>query len=189
MKNSYIHHLAAMTAILTIFSANAQASGGNSSGGNAPDGMGSNEHTIVNNDSSNTGMSSSRMSNGMSGNVNGYSNTTDANSYGALSSSSGSNAANWNEENSYWQKNYSSRPYYSKSRNYSTYAPAYQYGVDLYNRNPGVPYSSLNQSQLSSGWNDTRNNSKLDWSDAQLATRDAYNRLYENGNYASRSVQ
>lgn len=91
----------------------------------------------------------------------------------------GNGRAAWDTENTYWKEHYSSRPYYSKSRDYNNYEPAYRYGVDLYNQNPGVPYSSLNQEQLRNGWNNARNKSQMDWSDVQIATQDAYNRLYE----------
>jgi hypothetical protein len=88
---------------------------------------------------------------------------------------------NPDEENSYWQANYSSRPYYDKDKDYALYAPAYKYGVDLYKLNPGKRYEELDQVQLRNDWN--RNQHKEDtglvWGDAQAATRDAYNRIYE----------
>lgn len=102
---------------------------------------------------------------------------------GTHDASINSNAAansSWDAQNNYWRNNYSSRPYFSSSRNYSTYEPAYRYGVDMYNRNPGVRWEDIDQAQLSSGWVRTRGNSSLSWSDAQMATQDAYNRMYEN---------
>lgn len=85
----------------------------------------------------------------------------------------------WETENSYWRSNYPSRSYYSSSRSYTTYEPAYRYGVDLYNQNPSLRYEDLNQAQLSAGWSRARTNSDLNWNDAQMATRDAYSRLYQ----------
>lgn len=85
----------------------------------------------------------------------------------------------WNDQNTYWRKNYSSRPYYNKSRDYTVYEPAYRYGVDLYTHNSDKTYDQLNQSEIGKNWSDARGRSNLDWSDAQLATRDAYNRMYE----------
>lgn len=87
---------------------------------------------------------------------------------------------NWNEENSYWRDNYASRPYYQKSRDYSTMEPAYRYGMDMYNQYPDRRYDQLDRSELERGWNQTRGDSNLEWNDAEHATRDAYNRLYEN---------
>lgn len=88
----------------------------------------------------------------------------------------------WNEQNDYWRSHYSSRPYYNASRNYSEYEPAYQYGVQLYSQHPGTPYQNLNQAQISNNWSNVRGNSNLDWNDAQMATQDAYNHMYQTGN-------
>lgn len=85
----------------------------------------------------------------------------------------------WDAQNSYWRDYYPSSTYYNDSRNYSTYEPAYRYGYDLYNRNAGKTYDDLNQDDLQKDWNSIRGNSNLDWNDAQEATRDAYNRMYE----------
>lgn len=103
--------------------------------------------------------------------------------------SAGSNATfdtSWKAQNTYWQNQYPSSTYYSSSRNYSTYEPAYRYGVDLYNRNPNTAYDQLNQSELDKGWTSARGNSNLNWNDAQMATRDAYNRMYQNRNSTNR---
>ncbi|NDF11959.1 MAG: hypothetical protein EB060_03965 [Proteobacteria bacterium] len=88
-------------------------------------------------------------------------------------------SSDWNAENDYWHNQYPSRPYYDRGRAYSTVEPAYRYGVDLYNQNPGRRYEELNQSQLSSGWDTARGTSTMNWNDAQNATRDAYNRMYD----------
>lgn len=93
-----------------------------------------------------------------------------------------SNTGNWKTESTYWRNQYTNRPYYNSSRDYTTYEPAYRYGVDLYNRNPNLRYEDLNSTQLESGWNQTRGNSSLNWSDAQMAVRDAYNRMHTNRN-------
>ncbi len=88
----------------------------------------------------------------------------------------------WEDQNKYWRNKYPSSSYYNSSRDYTTYEPAYRYGVDLYNRNPNMSYDQLDQAQLSGGWDKARGSSSLDWSDAQMATRDAYNRMYDNRN-------
>jgi hypothetical protein len=96
-----------------------------------------------------------------------------------------SETRNWDAHKKYWQENYSSRPYYEQGQNYSTYEPAYRYGVDAYNRNPGKSYDELDANELRTGWDDARGNSTLDWNDAQDATRDAYERM---GNTSSRNM-
>ena len=99
---------------------------------------------------------------------------------GSASPMNNNNTTSWDAENSFWSSNYSTRPYANSTRNYSVYQPAYRYGVDLYNQNPGKRYDDLNQPQLGTDWNQARGTSNLDWSDAQLATRDAYDRMYNN---------
>lgn len=91
-------------------------------------------------------------------------------------------AGTWDSQNTYWRDNYSKRPYYSSSRDYKTYEPAYRYGVELYNKNPNIPYSQLDQSQLNTNWSAQRGTSTLEWNDAQQATQDAYNRMYDTHN-------
>ncbi len=111
------------------------------------------------------------------------SNTTGIN----RTASTGTNTT-WNTENSYWRNNYASRPYYSQTMSYSAYEPAYRYGVDLYNRNPGKRYEDLDQSQLGNGWTQARGTTTLSWDQAQAATRDAYTRMYASQAGASGSV-
>jgi hypothetical protein len=98
------------------------------------------------------------------------------------SSTHSSSNTDWNNENKYWTNNYSSRPYYNKGDNYSQYEPAYKYGVDLYNQNPGKPYESLNQDQLRTNWMKANPNSSLNWDRAEKAMRDSYNHIYNNTN-------
>lgn len=90
-----------------------------------------------------------------------------------------SSGMDWNSQNTYWRDNYASRPY-AGTRSYSTYEPAYRYGVETYNRNQGKRYEDLSQDELNRGWTQARGSSSMNWNDAQQATRDSYNRLYEN---------
>lgn len=86
----------------------------------------------------------------------------------------------WTTENDYWIHNYASRPYYTSTRTYSAYEPAYRYGVDTYVKNIGRAYNQLDQEELRKGWEAARANSGLTWDEAQSATRDAYERMYLN---------
>lgn len=88
----------------------------------------------------------------------------------------------WAAQNNYWRNAYPSTPYYNTSIHYSSYEPAYRYGVSLYKKNRNLPYDQLEPSQLDSGWNSARGKSNLHWSEAQQATRDAYMRMYDNRN-------
>jgi hypothetical protein len=88
----------------------------------------------------------------------------------------------WGTESAYWRNHYSSRPYYNKNMTYSTYEPAYRFGLYNYNQNNGKRYEDLDMAQLKSDWERMRGNSKLTWEQAQPAVQDAYNRIYENNN-------
>jgi hypothetical protein len=85
----------------------------------------------------------------------------------------------WNTERKYWQDTYPTRSYYTQNRQYTTYEPAYRYGVETYYRTGGRNYTDLNQEELRKGWEQARDGSTLTWEEAQSATRDAYGRLYE----------
>ena len=105
------------------------------------------------------------------------------NETGSLSNSTGTannGDINWSTQDTYWRSNYTSRPYSNSNRNYTAYQPAYRYGVELYIKNPGKRFEDIDQSQLPAGWDKARGNSNLNWEDAQLATRDAYDRMYNN---------
>ena len=86
----------------------------------------------------------------------------------------------WASEDHYWSSNYNARPYYSNTRPYSNYAPAYRYGVESYKRYNGADYNSLNKAELEKGWNAAKGNSDLTWEEAELASQDAYKRMYDN---------
>lgn len=88
----------------------------------------------------------------------------------------------WAAQDSYWQQQYPSRPYYSTERTYENYQPAYRYGSDIYRKNPGVNYDQLDQAQLRRDWENARGSSTLNWEDANQAARDAYTHLYEHRN-------
>ncbi len=89
---------------------------------------------------------------------------------------------NWNDENTYWKKNYVSRPYYDSARPYAMIEPAYRYGFDLHAKNQGKSYSDLDKADVSKGWEEARGSSTLAWRDAEPAVRDGYNHVYNDNN-------
>ncbi|NDE91222.1 MAG: hypothetical protein EB059_08850 [Alphaproteobacteria bacterium] len=117
----------------------------------------------------------SRSATGVANNAASNPNTPDGN----VATHAGSTIS-WSSQSTYWQNNYSKRPYYNGTNSYVTYEPAYKYGIDLYNRNQGKPYNELDQSQLGKGWEQSHGSSNLNWNEAQAATQDAYNRIYNN---------
>ena len=81
-------------------------------------------------------------------------------------------------EETYWRENYTDRPYASGA-GFDEYAPAYQYGADIYRKYPGAHFDDL-EVELARGWEVSRGPSSLDWADARHAARDAWDRLTQN---------
>lgn len=88
-------------------------------------------------------------------------------------------ADKWQSENVYWEKTYTTRPYYKETVTYSSMAPAYRYGVTTYERYSGKPYEELSQDELRSGWEASRDNSTVTWEEAEPAFHDAYTHVHE----------
>ena len=78
-------------------------------------------------------------------------------------------------EDAYWRENYKSRPYVNNG-SYDDYGPAYGYGVNSYGKYRGRSFDEV-ESDLSRDWNTSRGKSKLDWANARVASRDAWDRL------------
>jgi hypothetical protein len=80
-------------------------------------------------------------------------------------------------EDEFWRKNWSDRKYVDGGYTYDQdWGPAYRYGVENYTRYPDRPYEDI-ESDLSSGWESARGESRLDWDRARHATRDAWQRV------------
>jgi hypothetical protein len=162
------------------------ASGTNNSGtsmGTAGSGTSSDMSTTGKTTTSRTGGGTDSLSGGLAGSRN----TTGSGMGSGSDSMTGSDAArsgtssnNWSAEDRYWRENYSTRPYYRQGQDYTTYEPAYRYGADLYERNEGKRYDQLSRDEIESGWDDARGESDMNWTQAEQATRDAYNRVYNN---------
>lgn len=80
------------------------------------------------------------------------------------------------EEDAYWQSNYSSRSYINPGTTYDDYRPAYLYGVRSYGDYPGRPFDEVD-TELGQKWDSARGDSKLSWDHAKHAVRDSWNRL------------
>lgn len=78
----------------------------------------------------------------------------------------------------YWRENFNERPYAAHSPGFDAYAPAYRYGATAYTRHPGRRFDDV-EVELAQGWVDTRGASDLEWANARLAARDAWQRLSE----------
>lgn len=94
----------------------------------------------------------------------------------SVAASNRTGSRSWDTENTYWQSNFNSRPYYNRNMNYSTYEPAYRYGYESYSQYNGRPFEEV-EPQLRSSWSNSRGNSNLEWNQARDAVRDSYTRM------------
>lgn len=80
-------------------------------------------------------------------------------------------------EVAHWRSAYAEQPYYSSSRNFSDYEPAYRAGVEAYD-----PAQPLTWEEREATARDRYNVDKrqLSWDEAKVAARDAYNRVHTN---------
>ena len=79
-------------------------------------------------------------------------------------------------EETYWEENYSSRPYVQKEATYSQYRPAYRYGVTAATKTEGKSFDEV-EPDLRKGWGHSHGKSNLQWEAAKPAIRDAYDRV------------
>jgi hypothetical protein len=85
--------------------------------------------------------------------------------------------AGWDEEDSYWQSNYRSRPYASTGTNdYDYYRPGYRYGYDAANRHRGREWNDV-ESDLSRSWDTYEGRGTSTWEQMKGAVRDAWDRV------------
>lgn len=77
-------------------------------------------------------------------------------------------------EDDYWRQNYSSRPY-AKGRKFEDLAPAYRYGAEARERYAGRNYNDV-EGDLRSGWERTKDATRLRWDEAKDAIKDAFGR-------------
>jgi len=76
-------------------------------------------------------------------------------------------------EEAYWRANYASRPYVPPGATYDDYGPAFALGVNAYRAHPDKAFDEID-SAIAEDWQRARNKSKLEWSAARLASRDAW---------------
>src|SRR5207237_6683260 len=76
-------------------------------------------------------------------------------------------------ENTWWRENYISRHYVKSEEPYETYQPAYRYGWEARMMHGDRLWAEM-QPQLGAGWMQARGKSKLEWTDARHAAKDAW---------------
>jgi len=98
---------------------------------------------------------------------------------GALGAKGGgaiAEAVNPTEYNSYFEKNYATTPYYVSGSEWRDYEPAYKYGYDTYGQYQGQRFEDV-ENDLERGWDTTKANSRLAWSEARGAVRDGWHHI------------
>jgi len=80
-------------------------------------------------------------------------------------------------EDSYWRENYASRPYYDETVEYDVYRPAYQHGWEARTKYADRTFDEV-EPDLQRDWDATHaRTTKLPWTKARAASRDAWDRL------------
>jgi hypothetical protein len=81
-------------------------------------------------------------------------------------------------EEGYWRETYTSRPYVNREYTFDDYGPAYRYGWEARTRWADRQFDEV-EPQLGRDWSDARGESRLEWGDAKVAARDAWDRITE----------
>lgn len=95
---------------------------------------------------------------------------------GGLAGKGAGEIANPTFAESYWSDQYATSSYGSDGTPYSEYAPAYMYGSESHTRHAGRRFEDM-EVELESGWENAKGTSKLAWSKARSAVRDAWHRV------------
>jgi hypothetical protein len=79
-------------------------------------------------------------------------------------------------EDEWWRTNYPARPYAKADEPYETYRPAYNYGWQARMMHGDMTWDEI-EPNLAAGWEQSRGDCKLAWSDARHAAKDAWDRI------------
>lgn len=95
---------------------------------------------------------------------------------GALGGAAIGSAIDAREEEAYWRKHYSVRPY-AKDVDWNVLEPAYRYGWEARARHAPTTTWDEVEPELGRDWAHARGGSRLEWPQARDATRDAWERI------------
>ncbi|WP_051176032.1 hypothetical protein [Luteimonas mephitis] len=76
-------------------------------------------------------------------------------------------------DEAHYRARYRDAPYYSTGRNWRDYAPAYRYGYLAREEHPGERFEEI-EPQLARDWLRCKADSRLQWTEARGAVRDAW---------------
>lgn len=84
---------------------------------------------------------------------------------------------NWDQENRWWEQNFSSRPY-AAGRKYEEFRPAYQYGYESGRHHMGRTWKDV-EADLRTGWDkfEGKGPGGATWENIKDAVKDAWHRI------------
>lgn len=87
------------------------------------------------------------------------------------------NKTNQQDYDKHFRGRYESAPYFKQGKQWNDYEPAYKYSYDQYNgQYAGRKFNDV-ENDLERGWEETKANSSLAWSEAKEAVRDGWHHL------------
>jgi hypothetical protein len=89
---------------------------------------------------------------------------------------SGTFSGNWNNDRSWWQQNYNTRPYVSADRRFEDYEPGYRFGYEAANRYRGRNFNDV-ELNLRSDWDRYEGRGQSTWDHVKDAVRDAWDKV------------
>jgi phage tail tape-measure protein len=95
---------------------------------------------------------------------------------GGLGGKAAAESVNPSMEDAWWKEHYAARHYVRPGDTYETYRPAYEYGWQARMMHTDTTWSEI-EPNLAAGWAQVRGDSKLEWSEAQHAAKDAWERV------------
>lgn len=107
---------------------------------------------------------------------------------GGLAGHAMAESINPTTEHDYWRRNYHGRPYVEQDARYEDYGPAYRYGWEARCRYGERRFHEV-EPDLQSGWDTSRDESKLSWDKAKHAVRDAWDRVDQSASTKGNSSQ
>jgi len=81
----------------------------------------------------------------------------------------------WNDEDTYWRSNFSSRPY-ATGRTYDDFQPGYRYGFESGAHHLGRTWGDV-EPDLKTGWDKYQFRGNSTWENIKDAVRDAWHRV------------
>ena len=92
------------------------------------------------------------------------------------SPTTGKFSGNWNDDRTWWQENFSTRPYVSVDRRLEDYEPAYRFGFQSLSRYHGRKWNAVEPS-LRADWQHFDGRGESTWESVKDAVRDAWDSI------------